>query len=165
MPPVDGVTVAGHPTTRARPRLLLALAATFLVARVATGLYEAYRPPRPGGLVRWVTPAEVDGIAATTRKPILYDFSAAWCEPCKEMERELFSDAATANFINDNYIAVRVADEDQSDAATALRRRHQVTALPTIVVKHPDSAEPRRQQGYPGKRQAAGFLRAAARGK
>jgi thiol:disulfide interchange protein len=145
--------------------VLLALAAFFLVARIATGVHEAWSPSRPGGLVRWTSPAEVESLPAGSTKPILYDFSASWCVPCKQMDGELFSNAAAADFINNTFIPVRVTDEDQSPASVALRRRHHVDALPTVVVVHPGTTEPQRMQGYPGKRRAMEFLRLAAAGK
>lgn len=163
MPPADKAT-ARTVTTRARPTALLIVAGVLLIARIATGVHEAARPPRPGGLVHWVSAGEAEAMAQGSRKPVFYDFSASWCVPCKQMDGELFSNAGAAEFINDTFIAVRVTDDDQSPAAVAVRRRHQVTALPTIVVIPPDSKEPKRLQGYPGKRQVIAFLRLAASG-
>jgi protein disulfide-isomerase len=151
-------------STRARPKLLLSLTALFLLLRIATGIHEALSPPRPGGLVQWVAPAGAETANLGAHKPVLYDFSATWCDPCKQMERELFSDPTSANFINSTFIPVRVADEDPSEAATALRHRYGVVALPTLIVVRPDSKEPSRLQGFPGRRQAMGFLRAARGG-
>ncbi|MBT8233571.1 MAG: thioredoxin family protein [Bacteroidia bacterium] len=36
--------------------------------------------------------------AKTEQKPIFLDYTAAWCGPCKRMEKEVFGDSITAKF-------------------------------------------------------------------
>jgi thiol:disulfide interchange protein len=168
MPPVERADAQRRDTppatsTRARPKALIAVAALLLVARIATGVHDAYHPPRPGGLVRWLTPGDPAIAELATRKPVFYDFSASWCEPCHAMDREVFSDPESANYINATFVPVRVADEDRSEAAESLRARHEAMSLPTLIVIPPSAKEPRRIQGFPGRRQTMGFLRAAAK--
>src|SRR5262245_32847136 len=99
MPPAETVS------TRARPTWLIGLAALLLAARVASGIYQARHPPPARGLVRWRPADGAEAAAAAEGKPILYDFSAGWCEPCRRLEREVFADAAAAGFINSTYVA------------------------------------------------------------
>lgn len=148
-------------STRMRPTVLIALAAVLLAARLAAGVNEALHPPRPGGLVTWRALEGAAAAAAAEHKPILYDFSASWCEPCRKMERELLANPTDAAFINASYIPVRVTDDDKSAAANALARQHEIEGLPTLLVVYP-KGEPRRLQGYPGHRNTLQFLKRAA---
>jgi thiol:disulfide interchange protein DsbD len=151
-------------STRARPTVLLVVAAGLLVARVALGVYEARVPAAAGGLVKWRRAEGAEISAAIEKKPILYDFSAAWCEPCRQMEHEVFADAAVADFINETYLPVRVPDEDRSATLAALRERYQVGGLPTLLIVHPGAgaSRPLRTEGYAGKRRTMSFLKGAA---
>ena len=147
-------------STRAAPAALLVLAAALLIARVGAGVYEARHAAPLGGLVKWRAPDGAEA-AAANGKPILYDFSATWCEPCKRMDREVFANQESAVLINASFVAVHVDDDDQAMAAAALRSRHHVEALPTLVVVRPGGGEPRRLQGYPGKQRVLSFLKRA----
>jgi thiol:disulfide interchange protein len=151
-----------HQSTRGRPTVLLAVAAGLLVARVAIGVYDAHHPPPVSGLVHWRAPETAEAAAVAEGRPILYEFSAAWCQPCQQMEREVFADTDAADFINQTYVAVRVADEDRGAVATALRKEHHVDGLPTLLVVHPGAARPVRVEGYRGKRLTLAFLKQAA---
>jgi thiol:disulfide interchange protein len=148
-------------STRARPVALSVVTAGLLAARIALGVYDGRHPPPPGGLVKWTSIENAQIAASIEKRPILYDFSAIWCEPCRRMEREVFANATEAGFINGAYVPVRIADEDQSPAALAVRTHHGVDGLPTLLVVYAGDAPPARIEGYAGKRRTVSFLRAA----
>lgn len=143
---------------RAGSTLLKALVAAFFLGWLVAAIYGAL-PPRK--LVKWRAVEDAATAAAAEHKPILYDFSAGWCEPCQRMEREVFGNDEAAGLINSSFIPVRVADEDRAPAADALREAYEVLSLPTLVVVQDPKGEPRRLQGFLGRGLTIDFLREA----
>jgi thiol:disulfide interchange protein len=148
------------------PRALIGAAAALLIARIALGVYRAAHPVPLGGLVHWTSPDDAAAAAAAgdDARPVLYDFSATWCEPCQQMERQVFADPEAAAFINATYRPVRVADDDASAAAAGLRAQFRVSGLPTLVVVRGPAATSH-LEGYAGKRRTLAFLAGAAQGR
>lgn len=65
-------------------------------------------------------------------KLIMVDFWATWCSPCKWMDEETFSKPAVANYLNENYISVRV-NIDNFDGIE-YKNMYDIRFLPTIMV-------------------------------
>jgi thiol:disulfide interchange protein len=150
-------------STRSVPWVLIGAAGALLIARIAFGIYRAAHPVPLGGLVHWTSPSDAAAAGADgdDGRPVLYDFSATWCEPCQQMERQVFADPEAAAFINATYRPVRVGDEDASAAADGLRAQNRVTGLPTLVVQRRGGARSH-LEGYAGKRRTLAFLAGAA---
>jgi uncharacterized protein YyaL (SSP411 family) len=53
--------------------------------------------------------------AKSEDKPILLDIGAVWCHWCHVMDRESYEDPATAQVINDHFIAVKVDRDERPD--------------------------------------------------
>ena len=71
--------------------------------------------------VKWMTLEQA--IAAQQEKPkkIFIDFYADWCGPCKIMDKNTYGHQELANFLNENYYAVKF-DAEGKESVTVFGR-------------------------------------------
>ena len=136
--------------------ILFAAVLALVSARVVWYVVDKNRQAKGDGGVQWVSLDDVQRIAATTRKPILYDFTADWCAPCHELDEQVFSDPEIAAEINERFIPVRVVDRQREDgrnppAVDALERRYAARGFPTVVFAEADGTELARMEGFRGR--------------
>ena len=138
------------------PIVLIGLAVALLAIRIGVMVAKRSAKPVTSDLVQWVTPEEGARLARETGKPILFDFTAEWCQPCHMLDAEVFRNAAIAKLINERFVPVRVVDRKQEEGRNApavetLQERYGVRGFPTVVFADAGGAERGRMEGFRGR--------------
>lgn len=111
-------------------------ATTFSIA--ATPRVEA-KPAK----IAWQTslPAALK-LAKKTGKPVMVDFYATWCGPCKLLDKEVYTNAGVIKEAS-NWISVKI----DADKNAALVEQYKVTGFPTLTFISPSGAVMKTQAG------------------
>jgi thiol-disulfide isomerase/thioredoxin len=82
--------------------------------------------------------------AAAEGKLVFIDFFTTWCEPCKRLDAETWSDPAVAKLLGEKTVPLRLDAEKEEALAT----RFKVEAYPTMLLLKPDGTEVDRLIGF-----------------
>ncbi|MBW1650573.1 MAG: thioredoxin fold domain-containing protein [Deltaproteobacteria bacterium] len=78
--------------------------------------------------ITWHKYGEGIKLAKEQKKKVFIDFYADWCVFCKKMEKKTFANADIANYMNQNFIAIKVF----TDVEQKLTNEYEVTGLPSF---------------------------------
>lgn len=150
------------------PLALPIVAALLLAARIVWLQIPHGDEEDVHSLVKWTSISAAQELARSEHKPILYDFTAAWCAPCKQLEAQVFADEKLAARINATFVAVRVLDRQQEEgmnplAVNDLEKRYGIEVFPTLVVSDATGAELQRMEGFRGREAFVSLLTNASR--
>jgi thiol:disulfide interchange protein len=107
-------------------------------------------PSREGGSA-WVDYATGLSRARSEGVPMLVDFYATWCGPCKMMERRTFKDPSVVRGLG-RVVTARVDSEEEESRhgyrGVDLAQEFAIEVYPTLVLVSPDGREIARHTGY-----------------
>jgi len=122
------------------------LAGVMLATLFFLGLFLAGSPAASGG-IQWHSYETGMELGKKENKKIFLHFWAEWCDYCKQMARETFTDSAVIAYLNKNFISIKV----NSDKERALVSEYNVRGLPdnwfideknVIIGNHPGYIPP-----------------------
>ena len=82
--------------------------------------------------------------ARVQHRPVILDFYAAWCAPCRELDEATFRDPAVVNAARAGFVMVKIdLTSGSGPAQDRLLLQYSVKGVPTVVFLDPDGNERR----------------------
>jgi thiol:disulfide interchange protein len=116
----------------------------------------------------WTTFEVAMAESKLTGKPVLIDFTADWCVPCRVLKTEVFDDAELARQVQELVIPVAVVDRKAEQGHNSydveyLQDRYGAEAFPTLVIVSARTGYMTKTSGYGGRRGTLTWIQEGAR--
>ena len=134
---------AGH-RLRGFPALKIAVG----VCMLATAVW-LIRPVGTAQAIMWEPVQEWTAGARAGERPVLLEFGAEWCIPCREMETTTYAHPDVVREA-DRFRMVKADITEETAATSALTQAYGVKGVPTTILFSPSGGEHQRFVGYVG---------------
>lgn len=136
--------------------VLLALTAAFAATTVTKTPRVDAGTTKKNGIAWKKTMAAALKEAKRTGKPIMVDFYATWCGPCKMLDEQTYSKAEVIREAK-RWVAVKVDVDKQAKLA----QKYKVEAMPTVAFLKPDGTLADNFVGFRDARETVKLMKAA----
>jgi len=103
-------------------------AGILLAMSFSTGPRVLAQEESPSLAIEWLSFREAKSQARDQDKPVLVHFTAPWCQGCKQMKKETYTDPQVIRYVAENFKASMVDVEK----LPSLARKYDVDSMPTL---------------------------------